>query len=67
MAARLAKAATTYYVNSVLVAQVWRYIMSLIFNTAIWDPWEARLLSMFVNHAGEVVNPLFGWPPDQFI
>ena len=31
--------------------------MSQAFNTAIWGPWERQMLNMFVQHAGDVVDP----------
>ena len=31
--------------------------MNQAFNIAIWGPWERQLLSMFVEHAGNIIDP----------
>ena len=57
LATRLTNSGTTCYVNSILMAQVWSCFMSQAFNTTIWGPWERQMLHMFVQHAGDVVDP----------
>ena len=54
---KLGGSGSTCYINSVLLAQTWSSVMSLTFNTAIWGAWEKQFLSMFVEHAGVVVDP----------
>ena len=60
---KLGGSGSTCYINSVLLAQTWSSLMSLTFNTAIWGAWEKQFLSMFVEHAGVVVDPC----ADQFL
>ena len=60
---KLGGSGSTCYINSVLLAQTWSSVMSLTFNTAIWGAWEKQFLSMFVEHAGVVVDPC----ADQFL
>ena len=54
---KLGGSGSTCYINSVLLAQTWSSVMSLTFNTAIWGAWEKQFSSMFVEHAGVVVDP----------
>ena len=54
---KLGGSGSTCYINSVLQAQTWSCAMNLTFNTAIWGAWEKHILSMFVEHAGVVVDP----------
>ena len=39
------------------MTQVWSCLMSQAFNIAIWGPRERQLLSMFVEHAGNIIDP----------
>ena len=55
--AKLGGSGNTCYIDNVLLAQTWSCTMSLTFNTAIWGTWEKQFLSMFVEHAGVVVDP----------
>ena len=48
---------TQCYLHSVILAQTWSCTMSQTFNTAIWGPWEARLLDLLVGQAGRLTNP----------
>ena len=54
---KLGGSGSTCHINSVLLAQTWSNVMNLTFNAAIWGAWEKQFLSMFVEHAGVVVDP----------
>ena len=57
MAATWANPGIQCYINSIILAQTWSCTMNQIFNTAIWGPWEAKLLDILVDHVGQMLNP----------